>query len=556
MVFRRKKSQKSIFDHDVYLPPKQMEALEATWAGVYRDQILPMIDEEPFKPFYCEDNGRPNIPVSIMISLCVFKEMFDMTDAELLGSLEFDLRFQYALDLNASEAHICQKSLHNFRVLIVANEKAREIFQNITSKIGEAIGTNTSKQRLDSTHIISNMANLSRLALFTRTIEGFLAKLKKDLPERFAQLPKRYAEIYVERAGYFADVKSSKAKRRLGKCAKDLYDLIDRFRGDEEVTKMECYQLMVRLFEEQCEIEEEEGTDQVVIKDKASSTSLQNPSDPDATYGRKGKGYKGSITETCHEDNAFQLITDGDLMGAHESDQHDVLPTIARLETNGMKPEELSADAGYGSGENIVEAREHGVELTAPITGGTAPDEKRMQLSDFETSMDGKEVKQCLQGHAPLSCSYDGDKKSVETIFPSSCKTCDLLPICLVKKMKDGNYVLRYELKEMATSKRRVEQESSEFKERYKKRSGIEGTISEADRVTGIKRSWTRGEERVRASFFMKLAAVNVKRSIANRLKEIKRGVLQRREVVLERIASEISLYCCHYLQHCTSATY
>ena len=48
-MFRLKKTQKSIFDHDIYLPEHKVRALEKTWAGPFRHQILPFIDEEKFR---------------------------------------------------------------------------------------------------------------------------------------------------------------------------------------------------------------------------------------------------------------------------------------------------------------------------------------------------------------------------------------------------------------------------------------------------------------------------------------------------------------------------
>ena len=42
------------------------------------------------------------------------------------------------------------------------------------------------------------------------------------------------------------------------------------------------------------------------------SDSLQSPHDPEATYsGLKGKGYEVQVAETCHAENATQLITHG-----------------------------------------------------------------------------------------------------------------------------------------------------------------------------------------------------------------------------------------------------
>jgi hypothetical protein len=525
-LFKLKKNQKSIFDHDVYLPDHRLKALEKSWAGPFRHHILPLIKEESFRPFYCPDNGRPNVPVAILTGLSILKEYHHLSDEQVLGSLEFDLRWQYAFDINALESHICQKTLHNFRVLVTTNDKAQEIFTGITDKIINSAGLSTEKQRLDSTHIISNMAHLSRLHLFVRTIEGFLRKLQRKHPRLYKRLPSLYDKVYLERSGYFADVKSSRAKRRLEKCARHLFDLVDRFRGHKHISHMKSYQLMVRLLEEQCEISE--GDEQkVILKDPKdiSSESLQSPSDPDATYGRKGKGYKVSLTETCVKENPFQVITDVSVDGAHASDQKDVIPVIDRLEETNHKPDELFADAGYGSGENILEAQERGVELSAPVTVGKPPNEDKMQLSDFDTSTDYTQVKACIKGYAPRLCRPIKNGKMVEAIFSGEhCTQCELLPICLVKRRKKGQYRLRYKPKDMAASHRRVEQETVNFKERYKIRSGIEATISEADRLTGLKRSWTRGRERVTVSVFMKALAINIKRYIQSEMEKAHGG--------------------------------
>jgi len=176
-------------DHDIYLPEDRQKALEKSWAGPFRKTVLPMIQEEPFRPFYCPDNGRPNVPVAILTGLCILKELYNLTDQEVLGSLEFDLRWQYAFDINVCEAHICQKTLHNFRILVTTNEQARQIFQGLTDDLIAAAGLSTEKQRLDSTHIISNMSHLTRLGLFIRVIEGFLKRLEKQYPQALPKTP-------------------------------------------------------------------------------------------------------------------------------------------------------------------------------------------------------------------------------------------------------------------------------------------------------------------------------------------------------------------------------
>ena len=43
------------------------------------------------------------------------KEMFDLTDAETVGALDYDLRWQVALDLDPEEAHCCQPEVRRGR---------------------------------------------------------------------------------------------------------------------------------------------------------------------------------------------------------------------------------------------------------------------------------------------------------------------------------------------------------------------------------------------------------------------------------------------------------
>lgn len=520
-MFRYKRKQKTIFDHDIYLTPERLEALEKSWAGPFRRLVLPLIKEDPFRFFYCLDNGRPNVPVAILIGLCILKELHNFTDEKLLGALEFDLRWQYAFDINLFEAHICQKTLHNFRVLINTNQQARQIFQGITDNLITAAGLSTEKQRLDSTHVISNMATLTRLGLFTRTIEGFLKRLEKQYPKLYQKLPKVYDQIYLQRSGYFADAKSSQARRRLEQCARHLLDLVGRFQGHAEISRLKNYRLLERLLREQCQINEADP-ESIALKDPKDipADSLQSPADPDATYGRKGKGYKASLSETCDPENPFQAITSVTVDPAYASDQQDINAVIDHLEETGHKPGELFADAGYGSGTNIVNAQEKGVELTAPITSGSPPNLEKMQLSDFEVAVDGRQVLACIKDHSPLNCEFNGSNHVTAIFSGSHCSSCEFLPICLVKRHRRGNFRLRYKLSDMATSRRQQQQETVDFKERYKIRSGIEATISEADRVTGLKRSWTRGKERLTASVIFKALAINIKRFIHYVLKK------------------------------------
>ena len=108
---------------------------------------------------YCVDNGRPNRAVQTVLGVHLLKEMFNLTDDEVLEQLEFNLLWHHALRLDIEETHLPQKTLHNFRVRLMQHDGGRLAFQETTDRIIQALGIRTGKQRLDSTHIMSNIAH-------------------------------------------------------------------------------------------------------------------------------------------------------------------------------------------------------------------------------------------------------------------------------------------------------------------------------------------------------------------------------------------------------------
>lgn len=182
--------------------------------------------------------GRPIKYIPLLIVLHIFKELYDWTDVELVEAACFDKRFEYAFELSFEEVIVCQKTLHNFRHLLLENEMARMIFETATVHIANTFNINTGQQRLDSSHIVSNMAKLSRLGLLVRVTENFLHKLKQVAPDHYQQLPERFAARYDQRRGYFADARSRKTPHHLGECANDMWYLIDRFRGDDQIASL------------------------------------------------------------------------------------------------------------------------------------------------------------------------------------------------------------------------------------------------------------------------------------------------------------------------------
>lgn len=535
-MFVPKSPQKTILDAEFLLPESKKKRLEKTWAAAFRDEILPVLVEiEPeFAHKYHETQGAPNKSVAVMLGLNILQDMFDMSDGETAQAFDFNTLWHVALETPPDQAHVCVKTIYNFRQILSTDELAKEVFQRATDRFIEKFNVRTTHHRIDSTHILSNMAKLSRLGVFTKTIEQFLNKLKKKCPDVFETLPVPVRERYLERDGYFANVKGSKAQRRLDQCAEDIHQLVERFRESKKINRLQAYKNLARLFEEQCEAqapeknneddEGEAGKDPRAAlkapKDVAAD-SLQNPSDPDATFsGHKGQGYQAQIAETCHEENDFELITYVETEGAHESDQNAPGRIHENLIERGHAPETTFVDPGYMSGENILEGESQGVDLQGPIVIGTPPSEDKAPLSDFEFNAKRTRVKKCLAGHEPIEHKDCKDNKAVIAYFDKEvCARCEMKTVCRAKEQV-AHRVLRFTRGDVVVARRRIEQETVEFKAAYKIRSGIEATNGHLKNDRGMGRLRMRGSPGVSLRVMFKCLAENCHRVARHVLKE------------------------------------
>ncbi len=528
-MFSRKSSQKTLLDAEFLLPPSKRKRLEASWAGVFRDEVLPVLVEvEPeFARFYHPSQGAPNKSVAVMLGLNILQDMFDCSDGEVVEAFDFNVQWHYALDTAPERAHACPKTLYNFRRFLVDDEMARRVFERVTDRFIHKWNVRTTHHRLDSTHVLSNISRLSRLGLFVRTIEQFLARLKRKSPELLAALGSDLGERYLERRGWFADVKGSRAQRRLNQCAEDLRLLVERFRDRKSIAPLKAYQNLARLFDEQCAVETPDGqAPRVVVKapKDVSSDSLQNPSDPDATFsGHKGNGYQAQIAETCHEDNALQLIDYVETEGAHNSDLNVPGRVHDNLISRDHAPQVTYADSGFISGKNIIDADKQEIDLKGPTELGSQPKADKAPLSDFEFNAQRTRIEKCPAGHQPIDQTESKDAQAVNVSFDKNlCERCEKRERCRAER-RVGPWVLRFTYVSAVVVQRRIEQNTPEFKEEYKIRSGIEATNSQLKNKRGMRRLRVRGSPAVTLRVTFKSLAENCSRVIRHVLKTARR---------------------------------
>ena len=530
MIRIKNHKQGEVFDPWGYLSPKRRELLDNSWAGLFRKYLLCELPVSEIAPFFTENFGRPTKELHTALGVMVLQQSLDLTDAETAEQLAFNTQWHYALNITEesdSAKYMCPKTLWNIRNVVVKNELDTVLFERTTAKLAKVFSVNTDKQRIDSIHIKSNMRRLGRIGIFSKSIHKFLVNLKRNHKEQFETVNQAIIDKYFsdKALGCFSMVKPSEATKTLTSVANDLFDLVEQFKSCKPVSAMHSYKLLERVLKEQCNLNVSDDKKQVEVKKpkEIASDSLQNPSDPDATYsGHKGQGYQLQVMETYTDSEdkdvkskTLNLITHVEVERACDSDAQALIPAIESTQKRGLGPDQLEADALYGSDENFESAKSMGVQLVAPVTGNS--EKGAVSLSQFEFCQKGH-VLSCPQGHKPLISK----KKKTRFSQGFSCQRCAKCPLVDECPVEPGKkyYYLRYEEKAMRIARRRAEEQTSEFKDRYRWRAGVEATISELDRRTGVKRLRVRGFKAVRFSATLKAIGINLFRAAAVRKTE------------------------------------
>lgn len=517
MSFRQNQSQQVTFSDDWWgLTDREKKVLERSWAKTFAEDIFPNINEEPFNVLYSDKASRPNTPVNIIIGALIIKELFGISDDEIVENLMLDSRYQYALHTTSYEEQpLSDKSLSRFRVRCYDYESTHgvdlyhECIESLSGSIAKMMKIDGRIRRMDSTMIEANIRRLSRMELIYISI----AKLVKHLDKTGAGFDHERYGHYLEADDYNKVIyhsRNDEVDERMSTLLSDADDLIESCKGCyDEVTE---YQLFSRCIAEQTIVDDNGRRLRTKEDGGMDSNMMQNPSDPDATYrskaGKEHRGYVANLEESVG--SASSVVTGYQFEKNNVSDDAMLKEYLEKMEpqTESML---LTVDGAYAGTENIELAASKNIELVPTDLTGRDTDPI---MADFKFNEECTKVLECPAGHAPKTCSYNKQTEQCTLSFERDhCANCPFQDQCKPKIFKR---VARKTVSRKSVVRARYirSKNTDRFKQIARLRNGVETIPSILKNRYDVNKMPARGLQRSKFFFGGKIAALNFKKLI------------------------------------------
>src|SRR5512139_1456528 len=256
-----------------------------------------------------------------------------------------------------------------------------------------------------------------------------------------------------------------------------------------------------------------------------AAQGIESPYDPQARYRAKRDtcwtGYRAHLSETCEEEEVH-LITPVHTTTAAVHEARCTAPIQQSLVDKELAPSEHLVDAGYVDAELLVNSQtEQGIVLFGPTRHNPSWQSKvegAYAIEQFEVDWAKKQVR-CPQGQRSVSWSTPAEgtvNPRISVVFrQADCQACTARALCTRSPRGARQVKLLPPPQQEALNAARARFTSEEGRQRYRRRAGIEGTLSQGVRAFGLRRTRYRGLAKTHLQHLATAAAINLDRLFA-----------------------------------------
>lgn len=474
--------------------------------------------------------GKPAWSPGRLALVLVLQFVEGLTDRQAAEAVRARIDFKYALGLELDDAGFDFSLLSEFRDRLVEADAGRQVLDGVLTAAREhGLLKTTGRARTDSTHVLSAARELCWLEMVSETMRSALNALARAAPDWTAQVAepdwfRHYATRAEDSRFPKARTKRDEVGQRVGADGMRLLTAVFSPRAPRELRTLEQVEVLRRVWVQQFHLVDGEVARRDPKDRPPGAKRLVTPYDPQARGSVKRDtlwdGYKVHLTETCEPD-APNLVTNVVTTLATVPDTLVTDEIHTSLAERDCLPGEHWVDAGYPTGAQIVNARaKYGIELHGPIgTDTTAQGSTAggpFGQAAFTIDWDNRHVT-CPGGRTAdqwkPTLSHRGTPVVRVKFSPTHCRPCPHLRDCVDSpKAQYRQLTFRHHEEHRAIGQARTLQQTDDWKERYKIRAGVEGTISQGVQRCGLRRSRYRGLAKTSLQHQLTGAAINLAR--------------------------------------------
>jgi transposase len=470
-----------------------------------RDEFAVLYRDEDFAALYPK-RGQPGLAPWRLALVTVLQFLEHLSDRQAAEAVRARIDWKYALGLELTDPGFHFSVLTEFRARLVAGKVESLLLDRMLERFkARGLVRARGKQRTDSTHVLAALHDLHLLELVGETLRAALDDLAAIVPDWLrAAAPPVWFERYARRIEEYRLPRGREAREALaleiGADGVLLLAALDTPAAPAEARAVPMVQTLREVW--RVHYARDDGGPlrwRKVEELPPVAERMQSPHDPEAHFSMTRQlawtGYKVHLTETC-DDDAAHLITHVVTCPAMQPDMASTAGIHAGLAARGLLPaEHFVASAYVDAGLLAGSQRDHGVSLEGPVRGTASRPARAGEgynLPHFAINWDREQVT-CPQGKVSVSWRRenvrDGEIRICAGFSRSDCKPCCARTLCTPPTVarRSVNFHPREEYEALNAARTRMSDPA--WQERYHRRAGVEGTLSQAVRAFGMRRS-------------------------------------------------------------------
>jgi transposase len=494
-----------------------------------RDELGALFADEQFVELFAT-RGRPAWSPARLSLVLVLQYVEGLTDRQAADAVRGRLDWKYCLGLELRDPGFDASVLTEFRGRLATDGQTEQLLTLMLDRLRDhGLLGKGGRQRTDATHVHMVVRDLHRLEQVIETVRAALEALSAAAPSWLLEvIPREWYERYGQRGDDWRLPKSEEARiERAIEVGEDGYWLLDTLFASAApagLAELEAVQVLRQTWIQQFH---RGSAGRTRWRDKETGLPpgkimILSPYDLDARPGikrsRNWRGYKAHFTEVCEPDRPH-LITHVATTDASTSDLDTVQDRHRDLAAADLLPDAHLVDAGYVSvGQILTAADDHGVDLVGPLppdTSWQAGEDTAFDLTKFTIDWDAKRVV-CPRGKSSRNWRPDLSRDGlpvIKAIFRQpDCRPCPDRARCTRSENNARHITFRPRREHEAQQRIRAGQSTTDWRERYSLRCGVESLIHQASRIADVHRARYRGKPKTFLQHTLTAMALNLVR--------------------------------------------